>query len=190
MEAAGKKKYTQEQYLELERKATNKSEYYQGDVFAMSGASWNHNIISSNLLAILHFRLKGKSCRPLASDMRIHIPLNTLYTYPDIVVVCGEPEFLDNEFDTLLNPIFIVEVLSFSTMDYDRGKKFLFYRSIPTLKEYWTISSQEYRLEKYVKNEADNTWIFAETVVLTDHVLIPSLQLTVPLEEIYEGVKF
>ena len=189
MEAAEKKKYTQGEYLEIERKALDKSEYYQGDVFAMSGASWNHNIISGNFLAVLHQQLKGKSCRPFSSDLRIHIPLSTLYTYPDLVVVCGTPEFLDNEFDTLLNPTFIAEVLSASTMDYDRGKKFQFYRSIPTLKEYWTISSLEYHLEKYVKNN-DNTWTFSETINPIDQLLIATLQVTVPLAELYEGVKF
>lgn len=189
MEAAEKKKYTQGEYLEMERKALDKSEYYQGDVFAISGASRTHNIISLNLATFLNTQLKGKGCRPYSNDMRIHIPESTLYTYPDLVVVCGDEKFLDNEFDTLLNPTFIAEVLSSSTMDYDRGKKFQFYRSIPTLKEYWTISSLEYRLEKYVKNN-DNTWTFAETVNPIDQVLIATLQVTVPLADLYEGVKF
>lgn len=134
-------------------------------------------------------RLKPKDCRPYSNDMRLHIPDTTFYTYPDIVVVCGKEEFLDSEFDTLLNPIFLVEVVSPSTADYDIGRKFMRYRSITTLKEYWTISSYEYRLQKFLKNDKDNSWVLSETISPTDTMVISSLELTVPLIEIYDGVE-
>lgn len=185
-----KKKYTQEEYLELERKAEFKSEYYQGEIFAMSGASLAHNKITINFLSVLSIRLKGKSCRPYGSDLRLHIPVNSLYTYPDITVVCGKEELLDNNFDTLLNPVFIAEVLSPTTRDYDTGGKFALYRSIESLKEYWTISSFEHRLQKYVKNESNNTWILSETVNVKDSIQLESLELGVSMEELYDGVTF
>ncbi|HYF69741.1 MAG TPA: Uma2 family endonuclease [Ohtaekwangia sp.] len=184
------KNYTQEEYLDLERKADYKSEYFQGEIFAMSGVSRNHNVITGNLLAYLHGALKGKRSRPYSSNMRLHIPANSLYTYPDIMVVCGGEQFLDQEFDTLTNPVFIAEILSPSTSDYDIGGKFTLYRSIPSLKEYWTVSSIDYHVEKFLKNDADNTWILSETTTLTDKVLLSSLSLDVSLEDLYADVKF
>jgi Uma2 family endonuclease len=190
MAVAEKRKYTSEEYLVAERKATFKSEYYKGEIFAMSGASRNHNVINVNFLSYLNNQLKGTHCQPYSNDMRLHIPINTLYTYPDILVVCGEEQFLDSEFDTLINPIFIAEILSPSTADYDTGGKFTLYRSIPSLKEYWTISSYDHRLEKFLKNEADNTWILSETTNATDVVELSCLKVNVPLAELYTGVKF
>ena len=185
-----KKKYTAEEYLELERKADYKSEFYQGEIFAMSGSSLTHNKITENFKGYLYLSLKGKNCRAYGSDLRLHIPSNTLYTYPDITVVCGKEQLLDNIFDTLLNPTFIAEVLSPSTVSYDTGNKFTLYRSIPSLKEYWTISSYEYRLQKFVKNEANNTWILSETTSPNDSFELESLGLTVSMTDLYEGVTF
>jgi Uma2 family endonuclease len=122
--------------------------------------------------------------------MRLHTPGTAFYTYPDIMVVCGKEEFLDAEFDTLLNPVFLVEVLSFSTADYDIGCKFMRYRSIQSLKEYWTISSYEYRLQKFLKSEVDESWVFSETINPNDAVRISSLDVLVSLAEVYEGVVF
>jgi Uma2 family endonuclease len=122
--------------------------------------------------------------------MRLHTPGTAFYTYPDIVVVCGKEEFLDGEFDTLLNPVFLVEVLSSSTADYDIGRKFMRYRSIQSLKEYWTISSYEYRLQKFLKSEVDESWVLSETTNPNDVVRISSLDVLVSLAEVYEGVKF
>jgi Uma2 family endonuclease len=184
------KKYSPEEYLQLERQADYKSEYFQGEIFMMSGASREHNIINVNFTTFLSTKLKGKNCRPYSTDMRLHIPINTLYTYPDIMVVCGKEELLDQQFDTMLNPTFIAEVLSPSTVDYDTGRKFTLYRSIPSLKEYWTISSYEYRLQKFVKNESNNTWILSEYTNKEGDVTLESLELTVPLQDLYEGVKF
>jgi Uma2 family endonuclease len=121
--------------------------------------------------------------------MRVHTPINSLYAYPDISVVCGEKKFLDNVFDTLLNPVFICEVLSKSTADYDTGGKFMRYRSIESLKEYWVISSLECRLQKFVK-QTNSSWLLTETTNVNDTVLIESLGEEVPLSEVYFEVDF
>ena len=187
MAVTGQKiKFTAEQYLERERKALTKSEFFQGEIFAMSGASRNHNVIAGNLFAALHPLLKSKNCRQFNSDMRIHIPANTLYTYPDISVVCDKEEFLDGEFDTLLNPVFIAEILSPSTADYDTGRKFMLYRSVVSLKEYWAISSTEFRLQQFLKTD-ENTWVLHENLNKTGTINLSSAGVSLSLEEIYEG---
>jgi Uma2 family endonuclease len=183
------KKYTEQEYLELERKAEYKSEFFGGEIFAMAGTTNPHNIITVNFLILLGTKLKGKGCRPYGSDMRVHTPINSLYAYPDISVVCGEKKFLDNVFDTLLNPAFICEVLSKSTADYDTGGKFMRYRSIESLKEYWVISSLECRLQKFVK-QTNGSWLLTETTNVNDKVLIESLGEEVPLSEVYFEVDF
>ncbi|MFM7486319.1 MAG: Uma2 family endonuclease [Cytophagales bacterium] len=184
-----KKKYTEQEYLELERKAEYKSEFFGGEIFAMSGATNPHNIITTNFISFLVNKLRGQGCRPYGSDMRVRTPINSLYAYPDISVVYGERKFLDNEFDTLLNPVFICEVLSKSTADYDTGGKFMRYRSIESLKEYWVISSLEYRLQKFVK-QSNSSWLLSETTSVQDTILIESINVEVPLQEIYFEVQF
>jgi Uma2 family endonuclease len=184
-----KNKYTEQEYLELERKAEYKSEFFNGEIFAMAGTSNAHNLITGNFYALLHNQFKGKGCRPYGSDLRVHTPINSLYAYPDISVVCGEKKFLDNEFDTLLNPTFICEVLSKSTADYDTGGKFMRYRSIDSLKEYWVVSSLEYRLQKFVK-QANGNWLLSETTNVNDTVEIECLSTEVSLKEIYFEVQF
>lgn len=181
--------YTEQEYIQLERKAEYKSEFFKGEIFAMAGTSDQHNMISVNFLAFLVPKLRGKNCRPYGSDMRIHTPINSLYAYPDISVVCGEKKFLDGEFDTLLNPVFICEVLSRSTADYDTGGKFMRYRSIESLKEYWVVSSLEHRLQKSVKQPNGN-WLLSETTNVEDTVVIESLSTEVSLKEIYLDVLF
>ena len=120
---------TPEQYLEIERKAEFKSEYFQGEMFAMSGAREPHILIVANAVASLHQQLRQRPCRPLSNDMRVRVTPTGLYTYPDVVIVCAKPQFADDTFDTLLNPTVIIEVLSESTEAYDRGRKFEHYRS-------------------------------------------------------------
>lgn len=182
------KKYSQEEYLLLERKATEKSEFYQGEIFAMAGASLKHNLIAGNVIAFLHSKLKGKNCHPVGSDMRLHIPTKKFYTYPDVSVYCGKPELLDEHFDVLLNPVFLCEVLSPSTALYDLENKFDFYRSITSLKEYWAISSFEYRLQKFARNE-DNSWLLTETTNRKEVARLAWFDLAVPLEEIYRDIE-
>ncbi len=125
-----KKKYTIEEYLEMESTATEKHEYYQGEIFAMSGPKVSHNIIAGNTFGSLMYKLKGKSCRPFNSDQRIHIEKNTLFTYPHISIICGDIITLNNDDWNILNPTVIIEVLSPSTKNYDRGEKFRLYRDI------------------------------------------------------------
>lgn len=127
---------TELEYLDAERVSFEKHEYYKGEIFAMSGASIPHNKIFSNLFGTLYSKSKGKPCQPYGSDLRIHIPLNSLYTYPDLSIICGEPETTDENFDSVINPTVIFEILSKSTRNYDLGQKFELYRQITTLREY------------------------------------------------------
>lgn len=185
MTAVAIKMYTQEEYLELERAAEYKSEYYRGEIFAMSGASRYHNRITENLSIEIGSFLKGKSCQSFSRDLRVHIPENTLYTYPDLLIVCGKPEFLDNQTDTLLNPTVIIEVLSPSTEGYDQGKKFHLYRSLRTLTEYVLIDSQEVRAEVYRKG-TNGVWILAsEADDLEGSINIGHVGLTLKMADIY-----
>jgi Uma2 family endonuclease len=177
---------TEKEYLAFERSALDKHEYYKGEIFAMSGASFKHNLIESNLRGALHNFLRGKNCNEFGSNLRIHIPSNTLYTYPDIIVICDEPDFVDDEFDTITNPSIIIEILSPSTADYDRGAKFDLYREIPALKEYLVIDSKSFHAVLYTKND-NNTWLLSETKKLTDNITLPSIDFTISLADIYNG---
>ncbi|HRH60735.1 MAG TPA: Uma2 family endonuclease, partial [Chitinophagaceae bacterium] len=139
--AYNKKYITPEEYLEIENAAAEKSEYYKGEIFAMSGATIPHNIISVNIITQLKQHLKGKSCRPFSSDQRIYIEKNGLFTYPDISVICGKVETSGDDNLSAVNPTVIIEILSKSTRNYDRGDKFKLYRDIPSLREYILIDS-------------------------------------------------
>jgi len=184
MTAQPLKKYSPQEYLELERAAEHKSEYFEGEIFAMAGASRNHNQIAGNLSVEIGTYLKSQSCNFYSNDMRVHIPANGLYTYPDLIVVCGKEEYLDKETDTLLNPQIIIEVLSKSTGSYDRGDKFEKYRSISTLIEYILIDSRQIKAEVWRKEEG--IWLLAlETNDLESTIELKSIGLTVSLRNIY-----
>ena len=186
--AYGKQKFTIEEYLEIENAAVEKSEFYKGEIFAMSGAKLTHNIIATNTMIALGTKLKGKSCNPFGSDQRIHIPKNTLFTYPDISVFCGKVETLnDDEFNTL-NPTVIIEVLSPSTKNYDRGDKFKLYRDIPSLKEYILIDSESISIEAF-KINSSGFWELQEYKSVDEQLSLPSLQLDIAMSEIYDGTK-
>ena len=178
-----------EEYLAEERAALDKHEYYQGEVFAMSGASLKHNVIFSNLFTDIGSKLKGKGCRPYGSDLRIHIPKNTLYTYPDISIICGEADLTDKEFDTATNPSVIIELLSKSTRNYDKGEKFTLYRDIDTLKEYLLVDTEKIYVEKHIRN-ADGSWQLTDYKSLENSFTIDSLQINILLTDIYEGISF
>ena len=178
-----------DEYLARERAALEKHEYYQGEVFAMNGASLQHNIIFSNLFTDIGNKLKGKSCRPYGSDLRIHIPKNTLYTYPDISIICGETHLTDNEFDTATNPTVIIELLSRSTRNYDKGEKFTLYRDIDSLKEYILVDTEKIYAEKHVRN-TDGSWQLTDYKSLEKSFTIDSIQLNILLIDIYEGISF
>jgi Uma2 family endonuclease len=184
----GKKHLTVKEYLEYEKTANEKHEYYKGEVFAMSGAKVAHNEIVVNVLTGLKQQLKGKSCKPYNSDQRIHIPENTLFTYPDISVVCGEVITLENDDFNVINPTIIIEVLSSGTKNYDRSEKFQLCRDIKTLKEYILIDSQFINVEAFRIN-ANNHWELEEYKKLKEVLDIPSIGISLPLTEIYEGTK-
>lgn len=149
-------KWTPEEYLAAERRASQKHEYFGGEIFAMAGCTEKHDTIAANVTIALGNALRGGPCRPHTSDMRIHIPATGLYTYSDGLIVCGA-QFTDDTRDTLVNPAVIVEVLSDSTEGYDRGKKFDNYRSIPSLKDYVLVSQHEVLIEHFTRQE-DGTW--------------------------------
>lgn len=182
------KKYTIEEYLEMEQASQEKHEYYQGEIFAMSGPKVPHGIISGNTFGVLFNGLKGKSCRPFNSEQRIHIEKNTLFTYPDIFVVCGEIETRNNDDWNILNPTVIVEILSPSTRDYDRGQKFKLYRDIPSLKEYILIDSEFINVEVFFLNN-EGHWELREYRSIEDSFVLESVQVQLDLKEIYEGTK-
>ena len=189
MSAIPKTKLTVEDYLKFERKSEIKHEFFDGEIFAMSGAKRNHNKISTNLNGLVWQHLKGKNCENYSSDMRVFLPSTGLYTYPDLVIVCGEPQFQDDVFDTLLNPVLLIEVLSDSTESYDRGKKFQHYRSIETLQEYVLVSQTEARIEKYVRH-GDGFWLLSEAVGLDSEIEFASIDCRVALSEVYDKINF
>lgn len=189
MEARAMPRLTPEEYLVIERQADIKSEYLDGEMFAMSGASRWHNLVTTNLSRELSTQLKRRACEVYSSDQRVHIPATGLYTYPDVVVVCGEPRFEDGLLDTLLNPKLIIEVLSPTTEDYNRGKKFEHYQSVDSLAEYLLVDPARPRVEHYLRQDG-NQWLLTVLEGLDSTVPLPSIQCELPLAEIYDKVVF
>ncbi len=150
----------------------------------MAGASFAHNIITASTTTALNNALHGKGCYAMSNDMRVHIPENSLYTYPDITVVCGKPELLPNTFDTLLNPTLLVEVLSDSTENYDRKAKFRLYRSIPSLREYVLVSQYEYFVCSYSLNDRKQ-WVFTDAEGVESSFYLASLDIALLLSDVY-----
>lgn len=183
--AYGRKSWTVEEYFAMETASDVKHEYYRGEVFAMSGNFQPHNAITANLIAELHYKLIGKGCRPLGSDMRIHIPANTLYTYPDVSVFCGKVETLNNDNFNALNPVMFIEVLSKSTKAYDQGDKFRLYQDIPTLREYVLVDSLSVYAQSFALTD-DGSWRMRRYKSLEDILALQSLSISIPLREIYE----
>jgi Uma2 family endonuclease len=186
MSAIAKSNISESEYLELEREALQKSEYYKGEIFAMAGATKEHNAIVASLIAELYSFLRGKSCKVYPSDLRIHNTENTLYTYPDVIIVCGKEEYLDDKFDTLLNPTVIFEVLSPSTEDYDRGTKFKLYRTIPSLQNYVLVSSTEFAAEVYTRN--NDQWILSTANDRNDRITISAINYDLQLADVYAQI--
>jgi len=189
MSAIPKTKFTAKDYLEFERNSETKHEFFNGEIFAMSGAKRNHNKITTNLSGLVWQHLKGKICENYSNDMRVFVPATGLYTYPDLVVVCGEPQFQDEVFDTLLNPVLLIEVLSETTESYDRGKKFQHYRSIESLQEYVLVSQNEPRIEKYVRH-GDGFWLLSEAVGIESKIEFASIECEIELREVYDKIDF
>jgi len=189
MSTLAKTYLTPEQYLEIERKAEFKSEYYQGEMFAMAGARYAHIKIVANAMRDLGQQLRHGNCEPLSNDLRVRVTPTGLYTYPDVVIVCGKPQFLDDTLDTLLNPTVIIEVLSESTEVYDRTRKFEQYRTLESLSAYLMISSLRVSVERYLR-QADGSWNFIAKTSLEDAIDLPSVGCRLLLAELYEKVDF
>lgn len=180
---------TPEQYLEIERKAEFKSEYYNGEMFAMSGAREAHVLLVLNATWILGPQLRSRPCRLYSNDMRVRVNATGLYTYPDISVVCGERQFLDDRRDTLLNPTLLIEVLSESTEAYDRGRKSEHYRSLPSLREYLLIASDRISVDLFTR-QADDHWLLTAVGKPEDIIQLDSVGCQLKLGDLYENVEF
>lgn len=179
---------TPEQYLEIERAATFRSEYLHGEMFAMSGASVRHNDIVNNLAAVVRAQVKGR-CRYYTTDLRLLIPATGLYTYPDLMVICGEILYSGDRRDIVTNPKVVGEVLSASTADYDRGRKFLHYRSLESIADYLIIAQDSVRIEHHAK-QPDGSWVLREYSSLDDVFQISSIDAKISLREVYESIDF
>lgn len=189
MSALPKKTLTPEKYLEIERAAEFKSEFHDGEMFAMAGTNRRHSFIVGDFGGALRTRFKGGACEVHTTEIRVRVKEDGLYTYPDVVAVCGRPEFLDETEDTLLNPQLIIEVLSKSTEDYDRGKKFLLYRGLESLREYVLVRPDAPHIEQYQKEDSFR-WTMVETIGLDRTIHLTSVGCDIPLTEIYERVEF
>jgi Uma2 family endonuclease len=184
-------RFTPEEYLRREYDAQEKHQYYRGEIWAMAGGTAEHSLIIANLTGELHGRLKGGRCRVYDSNLRVRIPATTLYTYPDVSVVCGEIEFdpLDRNKTTMLNPTVLVEVLSPSTQGWDRGEKLQSYIQIAALREYVLVSSQIASVETFFR-QSDGTWAYTSTTPPATDVKLRSLNVELPFADIYAGVTF
>lgn len=185
--AAAQALFTPEEYLARERKALTKSEYRNGQIHAMPGASREHNLITVNISSELHFQFRERTCEVYSNDMRVKVSAAGLYTYPDVIVVCDEPCFDDTHFDVLLNPTVLIEVLSPSTAAYDRGEKFASYQKLDSLCEYVLISQDRVRVEHYLRQ--GDAWNLTEFHSLADVFQLPSIGCELSLTAIYAKVQ-
>lgn len=188
MSALPKTTVTPEEYLAAERAAETKSEYIDGEVYAMTGASEPHNTISINLVLWLGPQVRSRECNIYTSDLRVRVARRA-YLYPDVVVVCGESQFKDDQVDTLLNPTLIVEILSPSTAAFDKGEKFDMYRSLDSLQEYLLVAQDRCHIIHYVR-QGDNTWLLSETRDMSAQLDLPSIGCTLPVADVYRKVTF
>lgn len=186
--AEAQRHWSVEEYLAFERTSEIKHEYLDGEIFAMSGASRSHNRISWNIVAALDPQLKESGCEGFVSDQRVQIPATGLFTYPDVVVVCGEPELYGDETpETLVNPTLIVEVLSSTTEDYDRGRKFAHYRGIPSLQLYLLVAQERAHVERF-ERQPNGLWLLYETDDLEERLDLPAVGAGLALSDVYYRV--
>ena len=188
MSSAARTRITPEEYLDRERRAEMRSEYHNGEMFLMAGASFAHNLIVHNLNRELGNQLRDRPCMVGGSDLRLALDAKGPFVYPDVVVVCGEPRFHDARFDTLLNPTVLIEVLSQSTEGYDRGLKFANYRELPSLREYVLVAQGRIMVERYTRQGDD--WLYSALTGLGDILTLSSIDCAVPMPEIYAKVDF
>lgn len=177
---------TETEYLERERTGPVRHEFYQGQIYAMAGSSEAHNTLTVLLVATLVPQVRGRGCRVHASDLRVRVSPTGLYTYPDVLVVCGERRFLDERSDTLLNPTVIFEVLSPSTETYDWSTKFAHYQTLPSLQEYILVAQERVQVEQYVRQGESDTWVLRVHRRQSDSLVLPSIGCAIPLAAIYE----
>jgi Uma2 family endonuclease len=187
MSAVPKPFITPEEYLRRERLAEYKSEYFNGEIFAMAGVSPAHVWINSSLGYALSHSLKGGPCKPLSNDLKVKVSPTGLYTYPDHLIICGPMEIEDK--DVLLNPKVIFEILSPSTQSYDRGAKFDHYQRIASLQEYILVAQVKPRVDQYVR-QSDDKWVLTTYAGLDAVLTLATVPATVPLRDLYEGVTF
>ena|SRR5688572_8354279 len=185
--AAVRGRVTVHEYLERERLAERKSEFYDGEIFAMAGASRHHNTIVFNLNRLTGNALLGGPCRGFTSDLRTRLP-SGLYTYPDNLIVCGKPEFAPEDFDTLINPTAVIEVLSDSTERYDTGVKFRWYQQTPSIQEIAFVSQDEPRFRVFRRGESE--WTYAEAASLEQTIHLRTGDVTLSLADVYRDVEF
>ncbi|MBF0468003.1 MAG: Uma2 family endonuclease [Desulfamplus sp.] len=189
-QALKKSVMTQEEYLEFEKTSEERHEYFNGEIFAMVGASLNHNQISMNLGRELGVQLKDSPCRPFSNDLRVKIQHIDKYTYPDVVIVCGNIELeKSGGMETLLNPVVIIEILSDSTELYDRGTKFHHYRLLPSLREYILVSQHSCLVEKYARSDGGQ-WIYTSYEEMDRIMAIESVKCELILSDIYYRVEW
>ena len=188
MQQAAVSYITEQEYLDLERDSETKNEYFDGEIFAMAGASRKHNLIVANLIVSLGSQLKNKPCRVYPSDMRLKIEKTGLNTYPDVMITCNEEKFVDEKQNTLLNPDIIIEVLSDSTEKYDRGAKFKNYRQIESLKEYVMIAQNTKSMERYFRDE-NGQWILTETNENTPYIDLKTSGCRLEIDEVYDKLE-
>jgi Uma2 family endonuclease len=183
--------YSLEEYLRLERDASDKHEYRDGEILAMAGGTPNHSLIAANVIGEARQKLKGKPCRIYESNLRVRIPRKTLYTYPDASIICGAPQYdpQDRGEQTVLNPRVIIEVLSPTTEAYDRGEKFDRYRELESLKEYVLISQSVPRIETFIRYDG-GSWLFHSWSGLDVSVILRSVEVKIPLAEVYADIPF
>jgi Uma2 family endonuclease len=189
MQATKQQYYSAEEYLTLEEAAEYKSEYIDGHIVPMAGASTNHNRIAGNLYASLNFAFKQQNYEVFMGDVRLWIPQKRIFTYPDVMVVAGEPEYFNNRTDTITNPLVIVEVLSKSTKNYDMGGKFEAYRTIYSFQEYLLIDQTRIYIEQFSKM-SNKKWSFYEYNQEDGAIALTSIGFQISLADIYSKVKF
>lgn len=188
MTALPKPIYNAEEYLALEKTADYRSQFYDGEIFAMAGASRRHNVAAGNLYANLHFQLRNRPCEIYQNDMRVKVSRD-LYTYPDIVIVCGEPRIEKKHGENLLDPLIIIEVLSPSTEKFDRGEKAQLYRLMPSLEEYVLISQDKMHVEHFVRQK-NGGWLLTELSDAGDILELPTIACQVSLSDVYAKIDF
>lgn len=189
MQKQATKYYTPEEYLAMEQAAEYRSEYYKGEIFAMPGASINHNRIVRNLSTKLDQALANSKCEAFINEIKVWIAKKDLFTYPAVIVICGKPEFYPDRDDTITNPTVVIEVLSDSTKNYDRTEKFEFYRTLPAFQEYILVDQYRVHVEHFYL-EGKGKWIFTDYSDINDVVKFNKIKFEIAMQDIYSSVEF